>query len=621
MDKAKHCYSALLMLLKQVNISPYVFLPSIFLAALSSIAKLVELRFMIAFISGIVSRDFSHTAPVKILSKTPFIPNPPTYISLLLVVVSAFFIFAVFSSSLEYLSNLSVQKRMRITESKLRFAVFKRFLLLGKDYYDTNNITKLQGIIIRHTHNVSELIRNLHRSTGSLFMVIACLTILFVISWKLALITTMIFGIITAFGFCKEFNGEIDTAKQIVSQRNLDKNIFHVISCAPLIQTHSQEKYECEKFNSINDEELDIAYKIMSQQERSREFLNILSLIGLIFVALLIGLMPVSNLNISTGRMVSFLLILRIMSPNLRTISSLGAHLHQGIRPIQIISDLLGKKMDEFLIPDGKTELRKFENAIRFDKVSYKYRRRPPALRKVSLYVPKGSLTAIVGGSGSGKSTIAHLLLRLYDTKKGEIFIDGTDIRDLTLNSLRKMIGLVSQEIYLFNETVRYNLLYGTNSTEEIALSTMLNKMELEDLMEYLPEGIDTVIGDRGATLSGGEKQKLSLARVILRDTPILVLDEPSSALDSKTEQVIQECIMNKSNDQTIIVISHRLSTIKNADNIIVLEEGRVKEQGTFIELVNRRGVLYDYYLRQRLDGDDKEKLFSMERVREEVVV
>jgi ABC-type multidrug transport system fused ATPase/permease subunit len=212
-------------------------------------------------------------------------------------------------------------------------------------------------------------------------------------------------------------------------------------------------------------------------------------------------------------------------------------------------------------------------------------------------------MTAIVGQTGSGKTTLINLLMRFYDIPKNSIKIDDDDIKDLTIKSLRRYIAIVSQETQLFNESLRTNLVYGLDNeiSDEEAISA-LKKARLYDYVSKLPEGIDTFIGDKGVKLSGGEKQRLAIARALLKGSEILILDEATSSLDTKTERLIQEAINEAIKDKTSIVIAHRLSTIKHADKIVVLENGNVAEQGTLKELLKMKGLFYQYWEEQKFD-------------------
>ena len=220
-------------------------------------------------------------------------------------------------------------------------------------------------------------------------------------------------------------------------------------------------------------------------------------------------------------------------------------------------------------------------------------------LQNVSLTIPAGSTTAFVGPSGGGKTTLCHLIPRFYDVTGGQISIDGHDVRDVSLSSLRLQIGLVQQDVFLFTGTIRENIIYGYPAASEGEMVEAAKKAQIHDFVMSLPEGYDTYVGERGIKLSGGQKQRISIARVFLKNPPILILDEATSALDTTTEQEIQEALFELSKDRTTLIIAHRLSTIRHADQIVVLTEGQIQERGTHDELLKRGGLYASFHYGQ----------------------
>ncbi|MBL4647052.1 MAG: ABC transporter ATP-binding protein/permease, partial [Rhizobiales bacterium] len=300
-------------------------------------------------------------------------------------------------------------------------------------------------------------------------------------------------------------------------------------------------------------------------------------------------------------------LLLQLYMP-LNYIGSIYREIKQGFVDIEAMFALLDVPA-EVMDKEGAPDLIISDAAIEFDNVKFHYDTARPILKGINFKVPAGQTVAIVGPSGAGKSTISRLLFRFYDVSSGRILIDGQDLRDITQSSLRSAIGMVPQDTVLFNESIAYNIHYGRPNASDEEVHNATEMAQIEDFINSLPDGFDTQVGERGLKLSGGEKQRVAIARTILKAPPILILDEATSALDSHTEREIQSALDKVAEGRTTLVIAHRLSTIVNADEIIVLDAGEIAERGTHLELLDADGIYASMWNRQREVDEAAERL------------
>ena len=334
---------------------------------------------------------------------------------------------------------------------------------------------------------------------------------------------------------------------------------------------------------------------------------------GVIFSIGMGVIMVMSAMEVSAGKQTigDFVLInalLMQLSIPLNFIGFIYREIKQGLTDIEQMFDLLDVKREVPDKPDAKALIVK-DAAIRFENVQFAYDPARPILKGISFDVPAGKTVAIVGPSGAGKSTISRLLFRFYDIQGGRIEIDGQDIRDVKQESLRAALGMVPQDTVLFNDTIYYNIAYGKPGAPEALIHQAADLAQISDLITRLPDGYKSMVGERGLKLSGGEKQRVAIARTILKAPPILILDEATSALDSHTEQEIQTALDMVSRGRTTLVIAHRLSTVISADEIIVLQDGEIIERGAHRALLDKKGLYASMWDRQREATEAEERL------------
>jgi subfamily B ATP-binding cassette protein MsbA len=359
-----------------------------------------------------------------------------------------------------------------------------------------------------------------------------------------------------------------------------------------VVKAFGGQPLEARRFSAINEKTRSLQMKMIATEAAS---VPLVQLISAVAIAVIVYLSTMQGLkeDISVGTFMSFVVAMGLLLPPVKRLTSVNAHLQRGIIAAQSLFELLDAEEER---DQGRRALERAEGRVEYRGVTHVYSPdKPPAIRDLDLLIAPGERVALVGRSGSGKSTVASLLPRFYDATSGEILIDGIPIRELTLASLRAQISLVSQDVVLFNDTIANNIAYGQSvAPRRETLERVAANAHALDFIRAMPEGFDTRIGDRGVMLSGGQRQRLAIARAMLKDAPILILDEATSALDTESERHIQAALQELMANRTTLMIAHRLSTIENADRILVMDNGRVVEQGSHLELLAQGG----YYAR-----------------------
>jgi subfamily B ATP-binding cassette protein MsbA len=363
------------------------------------------------------------------------------------------------------------------------------------------------------------------------------------------------------------------------------------------------ENYEAERYASENSRFFKIMSKSLKYLEVTSPVMEFMGAFGLAAIVW-IGGMRVVNGAVTPGEFFSFLAALFMLYAPIRKLSRCHNKIQQSLAAAQRAFEILDTE-SEPVEETGKVAIAPIEREMALENIWFRYDRSDWIVKDVSLRVPKGKIVAIVGMSGVGKSTLVDLIPRFYEVAKGRITIDGVDIAEASIQSLRAQIGIVTQETFLFNDSVRNNICYGRQDATDADVEAAAKAAFAHAFITHMPEGYSTFIGDRGVKLSGGERQRLAIARALIKDPPILILDEATSALDTESEKIVQKALNRLMENRTVFVIAHRFSTILNADIIIVLEGGELVEQGTHGELYAKGGLyrkLYDLQFAGRAD-------------------
>jgi subfamily B ATP-binding cassette protein MsbA len=521
------------------------------------------------------------------------------------------FLFAVF-----LLKNIALYAQLytvviieqRVTKD-LRDRIYHHLMGMDLGFFQR---TKSGQIISRVTNDVDQLrtlvTRNLATGLSNVIQALAFLVLLLLLSWQLTLATMVALPLM--MGLWNRFRQRIwkgvlkvwDAVGEVSSQ------VQESIGGVRLVKSTGSEEYEASRFRELTRRQ----YRATIRNERWRQFFppaNEMIIATALLVVLWFGSRQVLvEGTLSPGAFIGFTVVAaRILSP-IKWLGKFPAVVQPGLAAAERAFELLDARPEIVDRPDARP-VDDFHDRIRLEGVGFEYEPGEPVLRGVDLEIGRGEVVALVGPSGAGKTTIANLVPRFYDPTVGRITMDGTDLRDLRIGDLRSLMGIVSQETILFHDTVRANIAYGLEDASQDEIEAAARAAHAHGFITELPDGYETVLGERGTRLSGGQRQRVAIARALLRDAPILILDEATSALDTESEALVQEAIERLMRDRTVLVIAHRLSTVRKADRIVVMKDGAIVDEGAHGELLDREGLYRRLYRLQFADVDPVESL------------
>jgi ATP-binding cassette subfamily B protein len=507
---------------------------------------------------------------------------------------------------LRYISNYIVSYWGHLLgvkiEHDMRRDIFTHLQTLPFSYFDNNKTGHIMSRIVNDLRDITELA---HHGPEDLFislvMLIGSFIVLIRIEWRLTLILYASIPIIIWFVISKR-NKMSDSFREVRKKiANVNSQLENSISGVRVAKSFTNEGFEIEKFNEGNREFSDArkeSYKVMAEFASGIGIMS--SVLNLLVISL--GGYFVYRDIINFGDLFSFTLYVNFFMQPIRRLSEFSQQLQEGMTGFERFIEIMNIKSD-IVDKENALELNDISGRIEFKDVSFSYNNgENTVLANLNLDIEPGKTVALVGPSGAGKTTLCHLIPRFYETNSGEILLDNMDIKDIKIKSLRKNIGLVQQDVFLFTGTIRDNIVYGDPEASDEEVIEAAKKARIHDFIMSLPEGYNTFIGEKGVKLSGGQKQRISIARLFLKNPPILILDEATSALDNETEIMIQKSLEELSRGRTTLVIAHRLSTIKNADEILVLTAEGIVENGNHEELLEKDKLYAKLYRAQFKD-------------------
>ena len=498
---------------------------------------------------------------------------------------------AVLNYIIDYWGNI-VGTRM---ERDMRRDLFEHLQTLSFNYFDNIKTGHLMSRIVNDLREISELA---HHGPEDLFlslvMLLGSFIILTTIEWRLTLIIYGFLPLLIWYAILKR--KKMTSAFRSVRKRiaNVNAQLENSISGIRVAKSFTNEEYEIEKFNEGNREfnsSREFAYKVMAEFFAGIFFLsNILNI-----VTLSVGGFFVYRGYINIGDLVAYLLYINFFLQPIRKLTNFTQQFQDGMTGFERFVEIM-KVKPSIVDKEDAVNLKEIKGKIEFKNVAFKYSEKKFVLSNINLVIMPGETMALVGPSGGGKTTLCQLIPRFYEVNDGEILVDGINIKDIKMKSLRENIGLVQQDIFLFTGTIRENILYGKPDAEDAEVAKAAKDANIHDFIISLPEGYDSYVGEKGIKLSGGQKQRISLARAFLKNPAILILDEATSALDSEAEIIIQQALEKLTVGRTVLVIAHRLSTIKNANQIVVLTDQGIKEKGNHDDLIAKDGLYAKLY-------------------------
>ena len=540
--------------------------------------------------------DLAYPQILRTMTKTLFTQDKDIILHALPVIAASLFVMYIVQSLCKYYVTYQGHMMGAKMERDMRRELFDHYQELSFSYYSRTNSGQMMSKLVSDLFDISEFA---HHGPENLFIslvkIVGAFIFLFFINKKLALPLILLVIVMFVFSFRQNAKMQETFMENRRKIGDVNASLQDTLSGIRVVQSFANEDIERAKFKKSNEAFLiskrDNYHCMGSFMSSNLFFQGMMYLVTLVYGGYLIA-----QGEMQTADLAMYALYIGIFISPIQILVELVEMMQKGLSGFRRFLDVMETE-SEIRDADNAAELTDVKGHVRYDHVSFHYSDdETPVLSDISIDIPAGKSIALVGPSGSGKTTICSLLPRFYDVTGGSITVDGKDIRGLTLKSLRSQIGMVQQDVYLFDGTIKDNIAYGKPGASDEEIIKAAKCASIHDFIMELPDGYDTYVGERGTRLSGGQKQRISIARVFLKNPPILILDEATSALDNESERWIQKSLEELSKNRTTITIAHRLSTIRDADEIIVITEDGIAERGTHAELLSQNGLYAAYY-------------------------
>ena len=536
-------------------------------------------------------KPFMDTVVVSQNGETPF--NLPLYVIPIFIIV-----FTLCQSALEYASAyLSAWTGGKITQ-EMKKKLYEKLLVLDTSFLDSIS----SGLIVTRFDTdantaCSGLLNNVKTFTTRIFSSLTLIGVLLYTSWQLAIIAIVVLG--SALYPVTKIRKKIKkiVAQSVIVNGQVLTAFNETYAGSKTIKSYNLHQHQRDKFFGILTQSFKLSIKNTQRTAWLSPVMHIIIAIGMA-AAIWYGSYLIKSKTISAGDFVAFITAMLMLYTPIKNIGKNFNAVQLSLMAIERVFEMIDMEV-KIHEDENKKNMPSLKKEIEFKNVNFSYTDEKQILKDINLTIPKGKTVALVGNSGGGKTTVVNLIPRFYDTNEGEILIDGTNIKDLSLKSLRDNIAVVFQDNFLFSGTIRDNIMLGKQNATDKEVQKAIQMACLDEFITSLENGLDTEIGERGVLLSGGQKQRIAIARAFIKNAPIVILDEATSALDNKSEAIVQQAIDNLMKDRTVIVIAHRLSTVQNADKIIVINSGEIVESGTHQELLDKKEAYWALYQAQ----------------------